>query len=401
MLFHYKAIDSAGTKREGNIDAINTEVAISALQRRGLIISTIVEADKKSLLKRDITLFERVTYKELVILSRQIATLFEAQVSALRIFKLLGAESENSLLRKKLSEVTDDLQGGSSISNALSKHDDVFSSFYINMVRAGEESGKLDQTFLYLADYLDRNYEITTKARNALFYPAFVIATFIGVMVLMLTLVIPKLAETLLESGADIPIYTTVVIAVSTILTDYWLFALVGIVAVLFILIRYARTEEGGFVLSDLKLKIPYVGSLFEKLYLSRIADNFHTMLESGIPMVRTIELTAKVVDNRIYEDMLTEAAEDVRGGMPLSGALGKHDRMPGIMVQMIKVGEETGEVGNILNTLSVFYRREVNNAVDTLVELIEPVMVVFLGTGVGILLASILIPIYNIAGSF
>jgi len=170
MLFNYKAVDTKGNEKEGSIDAITKEVAISSLQRRGLVIASIEPALKKSLLT--ITLFETVSNKDVVILSRQMATLFEAQVSALRVFRLLGGESTNPILEKRLGEVADDLQGGSSISNALSKHPEIFSSFYVNMVRSGEESGKLDETFLYLADYLDRTYEVTSKARNALFYPA-------------------------------------------------------------------------------------------------------------------------------------------------------------------------------------------------------------------------------------
>ena len=152
---------------------------------------------------------------------------------------------------------------------------------------------------------------------------------------------------------------------------------------------------------SELKMSLPLLGTLYKTLYLSRIADNFSSMLDSGIPMVRAIELTAGVVGNKIYEDILLEASIQVKSGSSISAALGKYEQIPGIMVQMMKVGEETGELGKILKTLAKFYRREVNNAVDTLVGLIEPIMIIVLGVGVGVLLASVLIPIYNIAGSF
>ena len=401
MLFHYKAIDNTGNKREGDIDAVSLEVAISSLQRRGLVISSIIPADKKSLFFSDITLFEKVSNKDLVILSRQVATLFEAQVSALRVFKLLAAESPNPALRKKLTQIADDLQGGSSIGNALSKHPDVFSEFYVNMIRSGEEAGKLDETFSYLADYLDRTYEVTSKARNALIYPAFVITTFVVVMVLMLTLVIPRISSILLETGQDIPLYTKIVLGLSNALVNYGIFILVALIILGYLLWRYSKTEEGRHILSEIKMAIPVLGTLYEKLYLSRISDNFSTMLDSGIPMVRAIELTAGVVGSKIYEELLMDARVEVKGGSSISAALGKHKQIPGIMVQMMKVGEETGELSKILRTLAKFYRREVNNAVDTLVDLIEPIMIVVLGLGVGTLLASVLIPIYNIAGSF
>jgi len=193
MLFTYHAIDADGRERDGTIEAPSHEVAVSALQRRNLIISKIESAEKRSILEFNIPFFNRVSNKEIVILSRQIATLFEAQVSALRVFRLLAAEVDNRQLATVLSSVGDDLQGGSPISTALSRHPKVFSVFYVNMVHAGEESGKLSETFVYLADYLDRSYDVVSKAENALIYPVFVIAVFFGVMALMLTLVIPKI----------------------------------------------------------------------------------------------------------------------------------------------------------------------------------------------------------------
>ena len=399
MLFNYKALDNTGQEKTGAIEAINVDVAITSLQRRALVISSIKEdTGSGSFFDKKFTFFERVSGKEVVILSRQMSTLFEAQVSALRIFRLLSAENDNPLLAKNLAQISDDLQGGTSISGALSKHPSVFSNFYINIVRAGEESGKLDQSFLYLADYLDRTYEVTSKARNALIYPAFVVITFISVMVLMLTLVIPKISGILIESGQEIPIYTKVVLGISDFFVDYGLGLLALVVVGGVVLWRFFRTTEGKRVLSQIKLSIPYVSRLFRKLYLSRMADNMNTMLLSGIPMIRALEITSDVIDNTVYKEIFTDAISRVKAGSSVSDALSRNDEIPGIMIQMIKVGEETGDLGNILKTLARFYTREVNNAVDTLVDLIEPIMIVLLGLGVGFLLSSVLIPIYNIA---
>src|SRR3989344_2369639 len=195
MLFNYQAVDQTGAPKIGSIDAVNVDIAITSLQRRGLVITSIDEADKRrGLLSMNISWFEKVSNKDVVILSRQLATLFEAQVSALRIFRLLASETENRVLAGKLVNISDDLQAGSSISDALAKHPKVFSEFFISMVKAGEESGKLNETFNYLADYLDRTYELVSKAKGALIYPAFVIVTFITVMILMFTMVIPKIS---------------------------------------------------------------------------------------------------------------------------------------------------------------------------------------------------------------
>lgn len=400
MLFNYKAIDSAGAEVGGSIEALNADVAIGSLQRRGLVIASIKLADEGDIFHRKFTFLSRVKNKDVVILSRQMATLFAAQVSALRVFRLLGGETENEMLGKSLGEIADDIQGGATISKALAKHPKVFSVFYINMVRAGEESGKLDETFTYLADYLDRNYAVTSKAKNALIYPAFVIFTFIAVMATMLTVVIPKISTIIIESGQEIPVYTRVVIGISDFLVDYGIFFAIAVIIGGFFIWKAGQGEKGSLMMAQTRLSIPYIGTLYKKLYLSRIADNMNTMLISGIPMIKVLELTAAVVDNKVYENILNNCLELVKGGAPLSDALGKHPEIPSIMVQMAKIGEETGELGHILETLARFYQREVVNAVDTLVDLIEPVMIVLLGLGVAFLLASVLIPIYNISAS-
>jgi type IV pilus assembly protein PilC len=400
MIFKYKAIDSAGQSKEGTIEAVSVEVAISSLQKRDLVLSNISPIEEKSLLERKISLFDRISTKDVVILSRQMATLFEAQVSALRVFELLSIQAEKPALRTKLAEVASDLQSGNTISEALGKHPDVFSDFYVNMVRSGEESGKLDQTLLYLADYLDRTHEVTSKVKGALVYPAFIVFTFIAVMVLMLTVVIPKISGILTDSGQEIPIYTRVVLGVSNFFVDYGVFILVILVVGGFFFWRYTRTESGQYSVARFKISIPAVQVLYRKLYLSRIADNMNVMLLSGIPIVRGLELTSKIVDNKVFEDILKKATEDVKTGSSISDAMMRSGEIPGIFIAMIKIGEETGQLGNILKTLAAFYRREVVNAIDTIVGLIEPIMIVFLGFGVAFLLASVLIPIYNISSA-
>lgn len=397
-LFYYTAVDAEGKERKGSIDAINQDVAVTALQRRGLILSSITPAQSNSLLQKRISFFERVKNKDIVILSRQITTLFEAQVSALRAFRLLAAESQSPALQDRLSEIANDIQGGSTIADALAKHPKVFSPFYVAMVRAGEETGRLDEAFAFLADYLDRTYEVTTKARNALIYPAFVIMTFVAVMVLMLTTVIPRLSDILLETGQDIPVYTRVVIGLGQFFSQYlWLLG-IGLIIGIVLIYRYLQTESGKRRMARARLDVPYVGDLYRKLYMSRIADSLSTTLSSGIQLVRGIEISSSVVGDPAYGEILDRVAQEIQSGRPASEVFAEHKEFPGIVVAMIKVGEETGDLSNILKTMAKFYRREVSNSVDTLVSLIEPLMIVLLGLGVGLLLASVLVPIYNIS---
>ena len=400
-IFTYTALDAEGNERQGTIDAVNMDIAIAALQRRGLVISGIDPAEKPTLFSTRLSFFDRVTNADIVMLSRQITTLFEAQVSALRAFRLLAAEARTPALGEKLTAIGNDLQSGSTISAALAKHPEVFSAFYDNMVRAGEETGKLDETFSFLAEYLDRNFELTQKARNALVYPAFIMTTFVVVMTLMMTLVIPQLAGMLEEVGQSLPVYTKIVIGLSQFMTRYIFLILILLAAGGIFLFRFSRTAHGREILSRARLEMPAIGGIYRKIFLSRIADNLSTMLRSGIQVLRGLEITGLVVGDAVYEKVLADSAADVKGGMPLSEALRKHPEIPGIVVAMVKIGEETGNMSKILETMARFYRREVNNAVDTLVGLIEPLMIVVLALGVAVLLASVLLPIYNIASSF
>ncbi|OHA79638.1 MAG: hypothetical protein A2675_03050 [Candidatus Yonathbacteria bacterium RIFCSPHIGHO2_01_FULL_51_10] len=398
MLFYYKALTRAGQQREGSVDAPSQDAAVAAIQHKDLIVVSVKSSEGQSFFEKDLSLLNRVSLKDVVVLSRQIATLFEAQVSALRVFRLLASEAENPTLRKKLSQIGDDIQSGMSISQALNKHPSVFSDFYVSMVRSGEESGKLSETFVYLADYLDRYYELASKTKHALIYPVFVIVVFFGVMIGMMTFVVPKLAEIIKSGGQEIPVYTKIVLAISDFLVNYGLFALlaamIGGGAV------WYYTKKGVISFSKFVLAIPVMGTLYRKLYLSRISDNFYTMLSSGIPILRSVEVTASVVGNDVYEKILLDVHEAVKGGSSLSDALSKSGEIPHIMIQMVKVGEETGNIPELLHRLAIFYKREVDGAVDSMVALIEPIMIVVLGLGVGVVLAAVLMPIYNIAGS-
>ena len=398
MIFSYQATTKEGNSQSGVLEAPNVDLAISSLQRRGLIILDIKSTDEETFWSKTFSIGRAVKLKDVVFLSRQISTMFEAKVSALATFRLLASETDNPKIRKVMTAVTDDLNSGVLISEALAKHPEVFSEFYVNMVKAGEESGKISEAFSYLAAYLERSNELISRARNALIYPAFVISSFIAVMILMLVYVIPKLSAILKETGQAIPIYTKIVLGFSNFLVNYGIILLLILMAVAFFLYRYLKTDSGKLNLSHFKLTTPFIKILYEKLYLSRIADNLSTMLTSGIPMVRALEITADVVCNDVYKNILKETGLGVKTGSSISAILFKYPEIPSMMIQMIKVGEETGKLGFILQTLSRYYEREVYNAVDTLVDLIEPAMIVLLGLGVGVLLTSVLVPIYNVA---
>lgn len=405
MLFKYTAIDKSNVQREGTVEAASIDAAISAVQKRGYTVTAIDPIDEKKslseLMNFDLAIFHSVSNKDIVILSRQISTLFQAHVSPLRIFRLLSAEVGSAQLQIVMNKIVEDLQAGSSISRAMAAHPKVFSSFYVNMVRAGEESGSLEKSFSYLADYLDRSYEIVAKARNALIYPAFVVTIFFGVMGLMLTLVIPKIAKILTDSGQELPIYTKIVIGLSEFLIGYLPFIFIGTAAAGVGFWRFSRTAVGRRAIDELRISVPVFGNLQRKLLLTRICDNLSTMLSSGVSMVQALEVTADVVDNTVFKEIVQSALFEVKGGRSFADSISEYPEIPTVLSQMARVGEETGSLSEIMTTLANFYRREVNQAVDTMIGLIEPAMIVMLGLGVGVLLASVLMPIYNLTNSF
>jgi type IV pilus assembly protein PilC len=399
MLFRYKATTPEGETKSGTIEAATTEIAIGALQRRNLIIVSLKEEKQKgAFFQQALALGSGVKKKEVVLLSRQLSTLFEAKVPILASFKLLADETENPILRAKLGEIERDIQGGANLSQAMAKHPRVFSAFFVNLVHAGEESGKLDEVFKYLADYLERSYDLSSKAQRALIYPAFVVSAFIAVLVLMLVFVIPKLSAIIEESAMEPPLYTKIVLQLSFFFRNYGIFLLVILSVSVLFLWRYLRTSAGQVGFSRFQLTLPYLGDFYKKLYLSRVSDTLETLITGGVSMVRSLEISAEVVGNEIYKTILLDTLRSVRSGSPLSESLSRYEEIPRLVGQMVKIGEESGKLDYILKTLARFYRREVDASLETMVGLIEPLMIIMLGLGVGLMLASVLVPIYNIA---
>jgi type IV pilus assembly protein PilC len=400
MKFNYKARTQDGEAHSGAVEAATANIAIASLQRRGLVIVSLDPEEEQGYFGA-MSLFDRVKQKDVVILSRQLATLFEAKVPVMESFRVIISELESPLLKQEITGLLDDVQGGAAMSQAMARHPQVFSSFYVNMVRSGEESGKLDDTFTYLADYLERSYTLTMKARNALIYPAFVFVAFVAVMIIMMTVIIPRLTPILEEVGGTLPFYTRAIIAFSGFVQSFGIVLLLLFAAGILFVWRYYKTEAGQLLVHRFQISIPIVGMLYKKLYMARLADNLQTLLSGGIPVVHALEITADVIGNALYRSIMLDTVESVRGGSSISAALSQHKEIPALVSQMIRVGEETGKLDNILQNIARFYQREVDSLVDNLVSLIEPVIILVLGVGVGLLVAGILVPIYDITLQF
>ncbi len=404
MLFHYSWLNDNGNKEEADIDATSLDNAIILIQSKGL--KTILEVKEKKDKENDVIgafkqskfFKQSIKPKDVVLFSRQVATLFEAGVSALRAFRLLAQENENKTLQEQIMAVADDIESGVSLSDALSKRPELFSNFYVNMVKAGEESGKLNEVFLYLADYLDRNYELSQKIKKALTYPSFVIGTFFAIMIGMLTFVVPKMAKMFAEEGATLPLVTRMVLFVSDMFVKYGpiTFPLIGFG--IFMFIKWKNTEEGGYKVDEFSMKVPVFKDVIQKIFLQHLADNMNTMLSNGVPIVKSLDITTSILENRVYKQLMGRVSQKVQSGKSFSKALYEEPLVPNILVQMVHIGEETGELSYILKNLATFYRRELDTAIDSMIGLIEPAMIVSLGIGVGVLVSAILLPMYSLS---
>ena len=398
MQFNYQGRTPEGEARSGVVEARSLDAAVEVLQRSGIIVTEVRPAGAAPLLGRRLAFFDRVSSRDLVIFSRQLSTLFQAKVPVTQSLRTLAAETESVGLREAAGTILDDVSGGASLSQALGRHPDIFSRFYISMVRAGEEAGKLEEVFLYLADYLERTYALVSKARNALMYPAFVLVAFIGVIIVMLVVVIPRLTAIFADLGQAVPLYTRIIIAISQFLQAWGIVLLILVAVAAVAAWRYARTPRGGLGLDRIKIQLPIIGNLLRKIYLTRLADNLSTLIVAGIPIIRALEITADVVSNRVYQQIINDAAESVKAGNTISVSFEKYREIPPLITQMIRVGEESGKLDFILKSAAGFYQRDVDNLLENFVSLIEPALIIFLGLGVGVLVAAVLVPLYNLS---
>lgn len=401
MQFNYQIRTQQGDVKNGAVEAQNRNAAIETLQRSNFIIISIDDVSAAPLFSRKITFFTGVPRKEVVMFSRQISTLFQAKVPLLEALRTMMDQMRNPAFKDALLDVIKEVDAGSSLSKSLSGHKNIFSDFYVSMVRSGEASGKLEEVFGYLADGLEREYYLLQKVKGAMTYPAFIIFGFLSVMFVMMVWVVPNLTSILKESGAEMPFLTRIVVGVSDAFANYWWAILAGIFAFAGGFWYYMRTAQAQALWDRVQLKIPVVGGMFAKFYLARMADSLSVLIQGGLPIVQAIEITGEVVRNAVYKGILAETAEQVKKGNTISSVFKTKKEIPVMVSQMVFVGEESGRLDHTLKAAADFYNKEVSMMMDSLVTIIEPVLILMLGVGVAILLIAVLMPMYNVAQSF
>lgn len=400
MKFNYQARTQQGEIQTGTVEAGNKESAIETLQSYGLVVVSLEETSAVPIYARSLKIFQKVKIKELTLFYRQLAILFESDVSPLDSLRILGEQIKNPVFKEVIFEVGNDVRGGEPLSAAMSKHPKVFSLFYVNVVRSGEATGNLHEILKYLADHAEKEYNLTAKVKGAFTYPAFIFGLFIIIGTLMMIFVVPQLAAMLMELGQKLPLTTRILIGLSTFLRSwFWLVAL-AVIGLIIFLKKWAKTTQGRTYLDILKLKIPVISELSKKIYQARFAENLSTLLKGGVSILKALDITASVIGNKVYENIIMEAKEKVRIGETISSSFITHPKeISPLVTQMVGVGEKTAQIDNILDKVASFYQQDVDRMVANMTQLIEPMMILILGGGVGFLVSSILMPIYNISG--
>lgn len=401
MRYRYKVRTPKGESFSGAIEAPRPELVVEILHRRNYIVTDIEEIDKAPFYKKKIRIFpQRIKTKEILFLFKQMSNLFSAGVPLIESLTAISRQTSNNLLQKIISEMIADIEGGISFSEALAQHPKFFSRFIVNMVKTGEAVGNLERVLRYLADHIEKEYNLISKVKGAMIYPAFILVAAAMVVIIMLVFVMPQMSGMLKEFGADLPLPTKILLFLSDSLTKYGFISLGFIVALIIFIRKYIKTKTGERIKSKLEIKLPIIGQLFQNIYLARMAENLGTLIKGGIPIVQSLDIVGGVIGNTLYKEVLEKSGEAVKKGETITEAVGRFNIIPPTFFQMVSSGEKTGKIHETLIEISKFFNDEVNVIVNNLMSLLEPILICFLGIVAGFIAAAVLLPVYQLAGS-
>ncbi len=401
MKFFYKARTQEGELQIGNVEAANKEAATNILLSHNLYVLSLEPVAEERWYDRIVNFFQRVNINDLMIFTRQFATLLASQVPIGDSLRSLYQQTSKPNLKEVIAELLEDVEAGFSISQALSRHPGVFSDFYVNMIKSAEVTGRLSEVMEFLADYLEKQAILRAKVRNALTYPIFVILLFIIAAIVMVTMVLPQITPIFQEAKVELPFFTKFLLNAGSFLSRWWWLLVLLLIIFIFLIIDYSQTEEGKIVFNELSLRVPILGIMFQHLYISRFAESARMLIKGGLTIPQAVEISAHTIGNYVYRDILHEVAQKIREGQLLSQALKGYSYFPPLVYHLIAVGEATGRLDQLLERISDFYRRQVEDKVNNLVELIQPALLIIIGLLVAGLFASILLPLYKMAQSF
>ena len=402
--YSYNAVDAKGANLEGTLDAADRMTVVKALSRQGLRpisikeVSSLATGSKQSFFSGN-----KVKTDHLVIFTRELSAMVSAGVPLLRALNSLHDHSESATLKKIIANVIKDIEGGATLASSLRKYPNTFNDIYVNMVQAGESAGILDDILKRVAIQQEKNASIRKRVKSAMTYPM----VLVGIMVIaffgLMLFVVPQIGKIIKDLGgpdAELPMLTQIMLGFSHILTTYWYIIMPLFAGSIYGLIRYTRTPTGRLKLHQLMLKIPGISTIVTKVVIARFSRTFSSLIGAGVPVLEAIDVTAGAVGNLVYQDALLKAAEKVKNGATLSSVIENNPLFPAIVSQMLSVGEETGQTDTVLLKVADFYEEEVDVAIEGLSSIIEPVMIVLMGGAVGLIAASVMLPIAGLSKS-
>lgn len=397
MKFNYQARTKTGKVQVGTVEAASREGALMLLQRHGLYVTRLESVEALPFWAKKIQL-KRVSKKDLVMFSRQLSIMFESKVPLVESLRTLADQSEKPYFREIIIDISEKIEGGISFSQALAAYPKLFNPFFINMVRSGETSGKLAEALSYLSEHIEREYELSAKIKGAMIYPIIIVCMMGGVGILMSVFVLPQLLTILRETGQELPFITRLIMSGVELIRSWGGVALIiGFFVALISLYEFSKTKKGKDRIDRVLLKIPVIGKFVKMICVSRFAENLSTLISGGLPIAKALEITGSVVGNVCYKEAITETTEEVRKGEKISSGLKKYPHLfPPVLTTMVFVGEKTGGLDATLMNIVKFYRIEIDRGLNNLLRLLEPVLILILGAGVGIMIGAILIPLYQ-----
>jgi type IV pilus assembly protein PilC len=397
-LFKYVAKNEEGKTLTGTLEATDRDGLVSKLREKDLIIVSVNEAKEKA--KAGGALFSRrsIGLDDIVVFSRQLATMVDAGIPLVSALDILGEQVGNKTFSDIILRVRDDVETGSSLSDALSRHQRTFSTLFVNMVKAGESSGMLDEILDRLANYLEKTSNLQKKVRSALIYPAVITVMAFVITAILLLKVIPVFKEIFMGFGAALPTPTQILINVSDFLTKYFFFAVGTLIVLGFVFLRYIRTEKGRLRFDSLILKMPIIGLLLRKVAVSKFTRTLSTLVRSGVPILNSLEIVGKTAGNKLIEQAVVRVHTSIKEGENIAEPLAKSGVFPPMVVRMVSVGEQTGELEKMLSKIADFYDAQVDAAISGLTSIIEPLIIAFLGIVIGTIVICMFLPIFKIS---
>jgi type IV pilus assembly protein PilC len=393
--FMWEGRTRGGVVHKGEIEADTKETAIATLRQQHIVVTTIKSKPK------DLTLpgfGRKVSEKDLVLFTRQFSTMIDAGLPLVQCLDILSKQTENKAFAKTIVAIKNEVEGGSTFADALRKYPKVFDDLYVNLVAAGEIGGVLDTTFARLAGYIEKARSLKGKVKSAMIYPAAIVFVAVSVIIFLMIFVIPVFAQMFLDFGGTLPWPTQMVIWLSHFIKNYILFSIPVFIAAVFLFKQYYRTESGKRLVHRTLLKTPIFGPLLQKAAIARFSRTLSTLMGSGVPIIDSLDITARTAGNKVLEDAVLASIGGIKEGQTLATPLAKHRVFPPMVVQMVEIGDVTGELDSMLSKLADFYEEEVDRAVEALTALLEPMMMVFLGTVLGFIIVAMYLPIFKMA---